>query len=238
MILMLLVGSLVYGAPVVIDWGVLDQPDGVASSLKIVAALTVLSMAPALLLMTTSFARILIVLSFLRQSLGLPTLPPNPVLIGLALFLTFFTMAPTGERMYQQGWLPYKEGLLSPELALHEGIKPLKQFMIQETREDDLKTFYHLAQKDPPEDPQEITLPILLPSFLISELKTAFHMGFLVFVPFLAIDMVVAAILMAMGMMMLPPTILSLPLKVVLFVLVDGWGLICSSLVRSFGKNL
>lgn len=212
----------------------LEDPDAAVPALKIVAALTVLSMAPAVLLLMTSFTRILIVLGFIRQALGTQTLPPNQVLIGLALFLTFFTMAPMLETIEKTALTPYMEKKITQSQAIDALIIPVKKFMQSETRQEDLLLFTELARQKKPTSLAEISLPVLMPAFLISELKSAFQMGFLLYIPFLIIDMVVASILMSMGMMMLPPTVVSLPFKLVLFVLVDGWNLIISSLVRSF----
>ncbi len=212
----------------------LEDPDSAVPALKIVAALTVLSMAPAVLLLMTSFTRILIVLGFIRQALGTQTLPPNQVLIGLALFLTFFTMAPMLETIEKTALTPYMEKKITQSQAIDALVIPIKKFMQSETRQEDLLLFTELARQKKPTSLAEISLPVLMPAFLISELKSAFQMGFLLYIPFLIIDMVVASILMSMGMMMLPPTVVSLPFKLVLFVLVDGWNLIISSLVRSF----
>lgn len=212
----------------------LEDPDAAVPALKIVAALTVLSMAPAVLLLMTSFTRILIVLGFIRQALGTQTLPPNQVLIGLALFLTFFTMAPMLETIEKTALTPYMEKKITQSQAIDALVIPVKKFMQSETRQEDLLLFTELARQKKPTSLAEISLPVLMPAFLISELKSAFQMGFLLYIPFLIIDMVVASILMSMGMMMLPPTVVSLPFKLVLFVLVDGWNLIISSLVQSF----
>ncbi|MBI2602477.1 MAG: flagellar type III secretion system pore protein FliP [Deltaproteobacteria bacterium] len=211
-----------------------DHPDGVVPAMKIVAILTVLSIAPAILLMMTSFTRILIVLSFVRQALGTQTMPPNQVIVGLSLFLTIFTMAPVWTIIQEKALTPYLEQKISQESAVENLIAPVHKFMISETREDDLQLFYSIAKLDKPATPSEVPLSVLMPAFMISELKTAFQIGFLIYIPFLIIDMVISSILMAMGMMMLPPTVVSLPFKLVLFVLVDGWSLIVSSLVRSF----
>lgn len=212
----------------------LEDPDAAVPALKIVAALTILSMAPAVLLLMTSFTRILIVLGFIRQALGTQTLPPNQVLIGLALFLTFFTMAPMWDTIEKTALTPYMEKKITQSQAIDALVIPVKKFMQSETRQEDLLLFTELARQKKPTSLAEISLPVLMPAFLISELKSAFQMGFLLYIPFLIIDMVVASILMSMGMMMLPPTVVSLPFKLVLFVLVDGWNLIISSLVRSF----
>jgi flagellar biosynthetic protein FliP len=217
-----------------LDLSAADDPDTMVPAIKIVILLTVLAMAPALLLMTTSFTRIMIVLSFVRQALGAPTMPPNQVMISLALFLTLFTMGPIIDHVTEHSLNPYMEQKITQDEALDELIKPLRKFMLAETRESDLGLFLQLAKSPKPKSPEEIEMKTLMPAFMISELKTAFQIGFLVYIPFLIIDMVVSSVLMAMGMMMLPPTIVSLPFKLVLFVLVDGWSLIVDSLVRSF----
>lgn len=211
-----------------------EDPDSFLPALKIVALLTILSVAPALLLMTTSFTRIIVVLAFIRQALGTQSMPPNQVLIGLAMFLTMFTMSPIFEKVMDNGINPYVEKSITQSKAIDEIVKPVRSFMLSEVRESDLSVFMNIAKIDKPKNSSEVPLNILMPAFLISELKTAFQMGFLIYIPFLIIDMVVASILMAMGMMMLPPTVVSLPFKIVLFVLIDGWSLLVDSLVKSF----
>ena len=211
-----------------------DEPDAIVPAMKIVAVLTILSIAPAILLMMTSFSRILIVLSFLRQALGTASMPPNQILIGLSLFLTFFTMQPIIDVGYEEAWKPYVAKQINHEQALEKVIEPVRSFMVQQTREADLQLFIDISGKETPYTIEELPFSTLLPAFMVSELKTAFQIGFLIFIPFLIIDMVISSILMAMGMMMLPPTIVSLPFKLVLFVLIDGWSLIVESLVRSF----
>ncbi|MCX6116984.1 MAG: flagellar type III secretion system pore protein FliP [Proteobacteria bacterium] len=182
----------------------------------------------------TSFTRILVVLSFLRQAIGSTTMPPNQVLLGLSLFLTMFTMAPVWQPINERVLMPLSQKAITQEQALVELAKPVRKFMLAETRETDLALFMNLAKLEKPKKADDIPLSVLIPSFMISELKTAFQIGFLIYIPFLVIDMVVSAILMAMGMMMLPPTVVSLPFKLVLFVLVDGWALIVGALVKSF----
>jgi flagellar biosynthetic protein FliP len=211
-----------------------DDPTAVVPAIKIVSVLTILSVAPAILLMMTSFTRILVVLSFLRQALGTTTMPPNQVLLGLSLFLTMFTMAPVWEPISERVITPLMANAITQEQALKEIGKPIRKFMLAETREVDLGLFMKMAKIEKPNKADDIPFSILIPSFMISELKTAFQIGFLIYIPFLVIDMVVSAILMAMGMMMLPPTVVSLPFKLVLFVLVDGWALIVGALVKSF----
>lgn len=211
-----------------------DDPSSVVPALKIVSILTVLSVAPAILLMMTSFTRILVVLSFLRQAMGTTSMPPNQVIVGLSLFLTFFTMAPVWQPINDRVITPLMEKAITTEQAITEIAKPVRKFMVAETRETDLALFFNIAKLGKPKAAEDIPMSVLVPAFMISELKTAFQIGFLIYIPFLVIDMVISAVLMAMGMMMLPPTVVSLPFKLVLFVLVDGWALIVNALVKSF----
>jgi len=211
-----------------------DDPDAFVPALKIIALLTILGVAPAILLMMTSFTRIVVVLSFVRQALGTQTMPPNQVVLGLSLFLTFFTMGPVIDVIHERALTPYLEKAITQEQAVNETIAPLRTFMLREVKESDLEAFFNIAKLPKPKSMDEVPMRVLIPSFVVSELKTAFQIGFLIYIPFLVIDMVVSSILMGMGMMMLPPTVVSLPFKLVLFVLVDGWGLIVDSLVRSF----
>jgi flagellar biosynthetic protein FliP len=211
-----------------------NEPGDMAVSLQLLGLLTVLSLAPAILIMTTSFIRIIVVLSFVRNALATQQMPPNQVLIGLALFLTFFIMAPTWNEVNTQALQPYLAGELLQEEAFHKAMEPIRYFMLKQTREKDLALFINLSNSGPPAAVADIPNVVLIPAFVISELKTAFQLGFLIFLPFLVIDMVVASVLMSMGMMMLPPMMISLPFKILLFVLVDGWHLIVRSLVLSF----
>jgi flagellar biosynthetic protein FliP len=193
-----------------------------------------ISFLPAVILMMTSFTRIIIVLSLLRSAIGTPSSPPNQVLIGLALFLTFFVMSPVLDKMYQEAYLPYSQDKLTLEQAYDKGSAPLKAFMLRQTRETDLALFVKIANSEPLQSADQVPMKILVPSYVISELKTAFQIGFVVFIPFLIIDMVVASVLMSMGMMMVSPSTISLPFKIMLFVLADGWNLLIGSLVQSF----
>jgi flagellar biosynthetic protein FliP len=195
---------------------------------------TALGFLPAILLMMTGFTRIIIVLSLLRQALGTQSTPPNQVLVGLALFLTFFIMSPVFDKMYNEAYLPYSEGKMPMEKALDTAQQPLKSFMLKQTREADLALFLKLAKADPVASPDAIPLRVLVPAFVTSELKTAFQIGFLIFIPFLIIDMIVASVLTSMGMMMLSPMLIALPFKLMLFVLADGWNLLIGSLAASF----
>ena len=203
-------------------------------TLQTLLFLTSLTLLPAVLLMMTSFTRIVIVLSLLRQALGSVQAPPNQVLVGLSLFLTFFVMSPVLERMYNEAYVPFNERRIGFNEALERASVPLKTFMLRQTRETDLALFAKLAGEPPLKAPEAVPMKILVPSYVISELKTAFQIGFVVFIPFLIIDLVVSSVLMSMGMMMLSPVIISLPFKLMLFVLVDGWNLLVGSLVRSF----
>jgi flagellar biosynthetic protein FliP len=214
-----------------------DDPDAFVPALKIIALLTILGVAPAILLMMTSFTRIVVVLSFVRQALGTQTMPPNQVVLGLSLFLTFFTMGPVIDVIHERALTPYLEKAITQEQAVNETIAPLRKFMLREVKESDLQAFFNIAKLPKPKNMDEVPMRVLIPSFVVSELKTAFQIGFLIYIPFLVIDMVVSSVLMGMGMMMLPPTVVSLPFKLVLFVLVDGWGLIVDSLVRSFSLS-
>src|SRR5699024_2933497 len=206
-----------------------SDPSQIATSVKLLLLLTILSIAPGILILMTSFTRIIIVLSFVRTSLATQQMPPNQVLIGLALFLTFFIMAPTFGEVYDEALNPLFEEELTLDEAYDKASKPIKEFMAQHTRQKDLALFLNYTNSEQPETVEDIPLTTLVPAFAISELKTAFQMGFMIFIPFLIIDMSVASILMSMGMMMLPPVMISLPFKILLFVLVDGWYLITHS---------
>jgi flagellar biosynthesis protein FliP len=202
--------------------------------LNIIFLLTVLSLAPAILTLMTSFTRLTIVFSFLRNALGTQQTPSNQIIAGLALFLTFFLMMPLWQQINKNALQPYLNEEISQEMALEEAINPLRQFMFKQTREKDLALFVNMAKMEKPKKPADIPTFVLIPAFVISELKTAFIIGFIIFIPFLIIDMVVASVLLSMGMMMLPPILISLPFKLMLFVLMDGWYLIVGSLMKSF----
>ncbi|MGO4106835.1 flagellar type III secretion system pore protein FliP [Paenibacillus sp. YAF4_2] len=204
------------------------------SALSLLLLITVLSIAPAILVLMTSFTRIVIVLGFVRTSLGTQQMPPNQVLIGLAMFLTFFIMAPTFSQVNEAALQPYLKGEITQTVAFEKAADPMKKFMVSHTREKDLLLFLNYTKTDKPANYQDIPITVLVPAYAISELKTAFQMGFMIFIPFLVIDMIVSSTLMAMGMMMLPPVMISLPFKLLLFVLVDGWYLIVKSLLLSF----
>jgi len=205
--------------------------------IQLIALLTVLSLAPSILIMMTSFTRIVVVLSLLRTALGTATAPPNAVIIALALFLTAFVMGPALQRSYDVGIKPLMNNEINVEQAFDRASEPLKVFMQKNVREKDLALFSDLSREPRPATPEELSLRILVPAFMISELKRAFEIGFLLFLPFLIIDLVVASVLMSMGMMMLPPVVVSLPFKLIFFVLVDGWTLVAGSLVQSYGSS-
>lgn len=215
--------------------GEATDPGEVSTALQILIVLTILSVAPAILLMTTGFTRIVIVLSFVRQAMGTQQAPSNQIVIGLALFLTFFVMAPVFNQINEEALQPYIDKQISQDQALDLAMNPMRQFMFSQVAEKDLQLLVDISQSPQPENQDDISMMTLIPAFMLSELKRAFQMGFLIFIPFLMIDMIVASILMAMGMMMLPPIIISLPFKILLFVLVDGWSLVIGSLVQSFG---
>ena len=211
-----------------------SDPTNVSTSIKMLLLLTVLSLAPAILILMTSFARIIIVLSFVRTALATQQMPPNQVLVGLALFLTFFIMSPVLSQVNEEALTPLFDEEISLDEAYERASVPFKEFMSQHTRQKDLKLFMRYNQMERPDTIEDIPLTMMVPAFALSEIKTAFQMGFMIFIPFLVIDMIVASVLMSMGMMMLPPVMISLPFKILLFVLVDGWYLIIQSLLQSF----
>ncbi|USK35711.1 flagellar type III secretion system pore protein FliP [Bacillus sp. F19] len=211
-----------------------SDAENVSTSVRLLLLLTVLSLAPSILILMTCFTRIIIVLSFVRTSLATQQMPPNQVLIGIALFLSFFIMAPTFSEIYKQALTPLFNEEIGLEEAYEKAALPLKEFMSKYTRQKDLALFLEYAKMEKPDSVEDIPLTALVPAFAISEIKTAFQIGFMIFIPFLVIDMVVASILMSMGMMMLPPVMISLPFKILLFVLVDGWYLVVKSLLQSF----
>ncbi|WP_439576115.1 flagellar type III secretion system pore protein FliP [Phreatobacter sp.] len=214
----------------------LGQGAGVTERvIQLIGLLTVLSVAPSILIMVTSFVRIAVVLSLLRTAIGTQTAPPNAVIVGLSLFLTGFVMAPTLQQSYENGIRPLIDNQIEVTQAFERASAPFREFMLGQVREKDLALFQELSREPPPPTPQEVSFRVLVPAFMISELRRAFEIAFLLFVPFLVIDLVVASVLMSMGMMMLPPVTVSLPFKLIFFVLVDGWNLVAGSLVRSFG---
>lgn len=203
--------------------------------MKILFLLTILSLAPAILVMVTSFTRIVIVLSLLRQALGLHSMPPNQVVVGMALFLTFFVMSPVWQQVNREAIQPYLAKEVSEKEAMTRAMTPIRSFMLRQTREKDLSLFVNISKSERPKNVSEIPTLVIIPAFVTSELKTAFQIGFFIYIPFLILDMVVASVLLSMGMLMLPPMMIVLPFKLLLFVLVDGWYLLVGSLVKSFG---
>ena len=211
-----------------------SSPEKVSSALQVLILLTVLTLAPSILIMTTSFSRIIIVLSFLRQAMGTQQTPPNQILVGLALFLTTFVMGPVWSEINEKALQPYLAEKVSQTEALQLAQTPLKRFMLRQTREKDLALFVNIAGGQKPAVKEDVELRMIIPAFIISELKTSFQIGFMIYIPFLILDMVVASVLLSMGMMMLPPVLVSLPFKLMLFVMVDGWYLTVGSLMKSF----
>lgn len=223
---------------IIINSGNLTEVENSSDALKMIFIITILALAPSILIMMTSFLRIIISLHFLRSAIGTNTMPPNQILVGLALFLTFFIMSPVFSNIKTNAIDPYQNGQITQEVAIEKGVEPLKEFMLKQTRDEDIKLFADIAQIEPIEDSsqilQELPLYIIIPAFIISELRAGFIIGFLIYLPFIIIDMVVASTLMSMGMMMLPPAMISLPFKVLLFVLVDGWHLIIGQVIQTF----
>ncbi|MEB3244864.1 MAG: flagellar type III secretion system pore protein FliP [Vampirovibrionales bacterium] len=215
--------------------GTANSPQEVSQGLQILILLTVLTLAPALMILTTAFTRIVIVMSLVRQAIGIPNLPPNQVILGLSLILTFFVMAPTFNTINEKSLQPYLSGVIPQQAALETAVEPLRMFMFKQTHEKDIALFTKLAKLPKPKVAKDVPTYVLLPAFLISELKTAFQLGFMVFLPFLVIDLVISSVLVSMGMMFLPPATIALPFKIILFVLADGWHLICEALVSGFG---
>lgn len=232
LILAILVPTLAVGQDISIDFG--SDSTITERAVQLVGLITLLSLAPSILVMVTSFTRIVVVLSLLRTAIGLTTAPPNSVMVSLALFLTLFVMGPTLQQSYDNGIAPLISGTIPIEEAFNRSAAPVHAFMVANVREEDLRLFFDMSKTEPPADPTAIPLQTLVPAFMISELRRAFEIGFLLFLPFVIIDMVVASVLMSMGMMMLPPVVISLPFKLIFFVLVDGWHLVAGSLVRSF----
>lgn len=212
----------------------IDQPAQFVKTINIAIILILLALAPTLLLMVTSFTRLIIVLSLLRQAMGLQQAPPNQIVISLALILTIFIMEPYARVAYNDGVKPYMEEKIGYEEGFKRSIKPFKEFMIKNTRESDIALFYRIKKEENPKNIDDVSLTLLMPAFIVSELRTAFEIGFLIFLPFLVIDIIVASILMSLGMMMLPPVMISLPIKVIFFIIIDGWQLIIGNLAQSF----
>ena len=215
--------------------GAATKPGDVAMTIQIFLLLTILSLAPGLLIMTTSFTRISVVLSFVRTAMGTQQAPSNQIILALSMFLTFFIMAPVWQQIDKEAYQPWKARQISQDQAMERAVKPVRKFMLSQVREKDLALFVSLSKLPRPKNADDIPTLTIIPAFMISELRTAFQIGFLIYIPFIVVDMVVASVLMSMGMMMLPPVMISLPFKILLFVLVDGWGLVIGSLVKSFG---
>lgn len=222
-------------APIVnLSVAALNEPAQFVKTINIAIILTLLALAPTLILMVTSFTRIVIVFSLLKQAMGLQQTPPAQVIISLALILTMFIMEPYAKKSWEEGIAPYMDEKIGYEVAFERGMKPFKEFMIKNTRESDLALFYRIKKEPNPKNINDVPLTLLMPAFMVSELKTAFEIGFLIFLPFLVIDIIVSSILMSLGMMMLPPVMISLPIKIIFFIVIDGWTLIIGNLVQSF----
>jgi len=217
-----------------VEVGTAENPEQVASTLQVIAVLTLATIAPAILLMTTSFVRIVVIIGFLRNALATQNVPPNQVIVSLAMFLTFYIMAPYWSQANDNGLQPYLAGQISQEEAITNVLEPMREFMFRQTRESDLALFVNLSEAERPNSQEDVSTFTLIPAFIISELKTAFQIGFMLYVPFIVIDMIVATTLMSMGMMMLPPVMISLPFKILLFVMIDGWHLLIQSIIVSF----
>jgi len=235
---LLLIAQEALAAPLIpslsVNVGEAAGPQDVAASLQVLALLTILSLVPSILVMTTSFVRIVVVIGFLRNALSTQNVPPNQVVLALSLFLTFYIMAPYWGQANENGIRPYLDGQITQEQALENVVEPMRDFMFRQTRESDLALFVNLSDAERPNSPDDVSTFTLIPAFIISELKTAFQIGFMIYIPFIVIDMIVASTLMSMGMMMLPPVMISLPFKILLFVMVDGWHLLIQSLIMSF----
>ena len=217
-----------------VEIGTADNPEQVSSTLQVLAVLTLATLAPGILMMTTSFVRIVVIIGFLRNALATQNVPPNQVIVSLAMFLTFYIMAPYWSQANDNGLQPYLAGQISQEEAITNVLEPMREFMFRQTREADLALFVNLSDAERPETQEDVSTFVLIPAFMISELKTAFQIGFMLYVPFIVIDMIVATTLMSMGMMMLPPVMISLPFKILLFVMIDGWHLLIRSIIVSF----
>lgn len=217
-----------------VEVGTAENPEQVATTLQVIAVLTLATIAPGILMMTTSFVRIVVIIGFLRNALATQNVPPNQVIVSLAMFVTFYIMAPYWSQANDTGLQPYLAGQISQEEAITNVLAPMREFMFRQTREADLALFVNLADAERPETQEDVSTFVLIPAFMISELKTAFQIGFMLYVPFIVIDMIVATTLMSMGMMMLPPVMISLPFKILLFVMIDGWHLLMNSIIVSF----
>ena len=234
----LLMMNFAEAAPIIpsvnVEVGTAETPEQVASTLQVIAVLTLATIAPGILMMTTSFIRIVVIIGFLRNALATQNVPPNQVIVSLAMFMTFYIMAPYWSQANDNGLQPYLAGQITQEEAITNVLEPVREFMFRQTRESDLALFVNLSEAERPETQEDVSTFVLIPAFIISELKTAFQIGFMLYVPFIVIDMIVATTLMSMGMMMLPPVMISLPFKILLFVMIDGWHLLIQSIIVSF----
>ena len=217
-----------------VEVGTAENPEQVASTLQVIAVLNLATIAPGILMMTTCFVRVVVIIGFLRNALATQNVPPNQVIVSLALFLTFYIMSPYWSQANDNGLQPYLAGQISQEEAITNVLEPMREFMFRQTREADLALFVNLSEAERPNSQEDVSTFVLIPAFMISELKTAFQIGFMLYVPFIVIDMIVATTLMSMGMMMLPPVMISLPFKILLFVMIDGWHLLIQSIIVSF----
>ena len=237
-LLLLIFSSSADAAPVIpsinLEVGTADNPQEVSTTLQIMALLTIVTIAPGILIMTTAFIRVVVIIGFLKNALGTQTVPSNQVILGLAMFLTFYIMAPYWSQANENGIQPYLNGQIPVEEAIENTVAPVREFMFRQTREADLALFVNLSEAERPNTQDDVSTFVLIPAFMISELKTAFQIGFMIYIPFIVIDMIVATTLMSMGMMMLPPVMISLPFKILLFVMIDGWHLLVNSIIVSF----
>ena len=237
-LLLLIFSNVADAAPIIpsinVEVGTADNPQEVSTTLQIMALLTIVTIAPGILIMTTAFIRVVVIIGFLKNALGTQTVPSNQVILGLAMFLTFYIMAPYWSQANENGIQPYLNGQIPVEEAIENTVAPVREFMFRQTREADLALFVNLSEAERPNTQDDVSTFVLIPAFMISELKTAFQIGFMIYIPFIVIDMIVATTLMSMGMMMLPPVMISLPFKILLFVMIDGWHLLINSIIVSF----
>jgi len=237
-LLLLIFSNVADAAPIIpsinVEVGTADNPQKVSTTLQIMALLTIVTIAPGILIMTTAFIRVVVIIGFLKNALGTQTVPSSQVILGLAMFLTFYIMAPYWSQANENGIQPYLNGQIPVEEAIENTVAPVREFMFRQTREADLALFVNLSEAERPNTQDDVSTFVLIPAFMISELKTAFQIGFMIYIPFIVIDMIVATTLMSMGMMMLPPVMISLPFKILLFVMIDGWHLLINSIIVSF----
>ena len=237
-LLLIFFSNLADAAPLIpninVEVGTAENPEQVSSTLQLMALLTVVTIAPGILIMTTSFIRVVVIIGFLKNALGTQNVPSNQVIVSLAMFLTFYIMSPYWGQAFENGIQPYLDGQISVEEGIENTVAPIREFMFRQTRESDLALFVNLSDAERPNSQEDVSTFVLIPAFMISELKTAFQIGFMIYIPFIVIDMIVATTLMSMGMMMLPPVMISLPFKILLFVMIDGWHLLINSIIVSF----